>query len=331
MKISFLASILFVFVPIFVFGQNYADTLPSPYSLTNFEITLSPTNPSPNQTVSARAAVYGATLQKNTVVWTLNGQVIGQGTDSTSFTVGNLGSRYTLGVQGTLANGVTLSETTVIIPSSVDIFYEAQTTVPPFYKGKALLTNQSDIVFYAQPHVVNSNGTKLTNSQLEFLWKTGGSVAQGQSGIGKNSFLLETGFLPTSSQITVEVRPTSGIGPTARGTASAPFANPALLVYENSSLYGTLYNNALASSFTLPENEITLQASPYFFSKKTPVLISWKLNEAQVSGNENGNTITFRNENNSSGKASIYTQASNLGNILQDARSARINLIFGQQ
>ncbi len=91
---------------------------------------------------------------------------------------------------------------------------------------------------------------------------------------------------------------------------------------------GVSYNNALNKKISLTENEISLRAEPYFFSRQNlnSMVYKWEMNGKVVVPEERKTAIDFRLEDASSGNALINLGIQNPINLLKNAaNSLKIN------
>ena len=320
MKRYILTVLLAVLLPL----TSFAQTSTSPQTL---DVSVSPQYPKPGDTVTLRVAVYGPTLDVSSVVWQVDGARIAEGTTETQFTAGKLGSVHSVSVRSLVSTGRTSSRNLLVIPSQVDLVYEADNHTAPFYKGHSLLTKESSATVYATPYVVSSSGSIFPTSALHFTWEVGNAIDYTHSGLGKNSIKFDTGILPNKSSISVKVAPASGGGGVAENKIDIPLIDSEALIYENNPLYGKLFNRALKNDYVLKEKEVTLFAFPFFFSKSNPISYKWDVGRQEVptelATNQN---ITFRSDDNS-GESSVRVELKNTGSVLQKAESF-LKLIF---
>ncbi len=126
-----------------------AQSLPDPV-----QYAVAPEVPGPNQSVVIEVQGVGQLLGNSTITWSNNGTVAQRGTGLSrySFTTGALGSRTTISVAIQSTQG-TFTHTFVFVPSLVNLVWEANTTVPPLYRGKALYSAGSPLKVVAVPVV----------------------------------------------------------------------------------------------------------------------------------------------------------------------------------
>jgi len=204
---------------------------------------------------------------------------------------------------------------------SVDIIWQGETYVPPFYQGLPLWSQQSEITFVAMPEGVENPET------INYTWLRNGVVLGLVSGPGKNSLsFLDTIF---SKPITVEVEIYSDSDEfIAADSVSLSPREPSLLVYEKSPLYGFLFNREGVLGYRFEESEKTFAAFPFSFSTSSKdgseLLYRWGSAPSQ------GSLATYRIPENSSGLSRIILNAENT-NFLKQRSSADFLVQFGQE
>lgn len=266
-------------------------------------ISLLPEHPGPNQSVTASLLLNLTDLNKAEISWFLNGELqeSGVGDKSFNFKTGPTGSVTRVSVLIDTFEGETAEKEIVIRPAEVDILWNANTYTPPFYKGKALFTNQSEITLTAIPNFFNSGGNRINPKNLVYEWYRGNSKLKDYSGFGKDTLSLKGGVLFKSLDVKVEVRTLDDSMVAEKNITISP-ENPEALIYQNHPLYGILLNRTL-DKVTLKDREITLSAIPYFFSaltkNDTGLEYSWNQNNRSISGQDQPNEIILRQVNES--------------------------------
>lgn len=286
-----------------------------------------PSIPKPGEAVSVKIVSYSTDLNKALITWTLDGKVIFTqiGATKLDFQAPASGKTSNLVITIRKETGGTLSKTITISPADVDLFFEAQTYAHPFYKGKKMYTSESIINFIAVPNFVNSNGTKISDSNLVYLWKINGVAQEGASGYGKNTFLTKGSLIERSNQVSVEV---SAINSTLKASQSLNFKSisPEFVLYENNPILGIVYEKAIQGAFSLERPQVDFEGIPYFYSTDTKdstlLDFGWTINGTKVSSKSpNENYMVLRNDQNAEGKAIIGTTLQHASNILQTTQS----------
>jgi hypothetical protein len=78
--------------------------------------------------------------------------------------------------------------------------------VPPFYKGKALLTEGSDVKIVAMPEIKSGSGT-INPKNLTYSWKKDYTNDPDGSGYGIHSYVFMSDFLEPVSVL--DLRPSA--------------------------------------------------------------------------------------------------------------------------
>jgi hypothetical protein len=150
----------------------------------------------------------------------------------------------------------------VFTPSNVRLIWEADTSVPPLFRGKALYSLGSRIKVVALPQVI-ANGAAIPPEVLSYQWSVDGEPVPNASGIGRSTLAYYGNQLKQGEQISLKVLYKGA----AVGSASLVLQNtpPKILLYARDPLRGPLFDQALPASVSLLGKELTLQAQPYYF------------------------------------------------------------------
>ncbi len=210
----------------------------------------------------------------------------------------------------------------------MNLIWEAQTSVPPFYQGKALLGWGATYKVVAVPEIYE-NGVAIDPSQLVYTWSKNYSVDENNSGYGKNVYQSDGSINYTrgGDVIGVTVATTDG-SVTAQGSITVSPVSSAMLIYLESPLYGVLYNQSLAQA-TLSGDSITLHAEPFFFSDISSAIgsLSWTMNGASVTNFAGNPSLTLVRQDKTSGTSAIVASLNNPYALLQGAQeSVTINI-----
>ena len=295
----------------------------SAQSVSDVFVELTPELPGPHQNVSVRLTSYSGDLDRASISWSLNGKTIlsGVGKKVFSFTTGASGSSSRILLTVTGADG-TVEKSLTIQPGEVDMLWQTTDSyTPPFYRGKALPSPEGTIKIVAMP-TIQSGGTAIKANSLVYKWSRNNKVSADSSGYGKNSIVFRNNYLDLSENITAEVSSLdSSAG--AKGKILINIGQPFVLFYENSSLGGIIYENALPGNLNMSNQEIKITAEPYFISAFDKLggdmKYEWQLNDDTVNSSPgDGSSIILRNEG-GSGSARISLAVSNIKRILQTA------------
>lgn len=210
--------------------------------------------------------------------------------------------------------------TTQSSASTVTLVWEADTYVPPFYKGKALYVDGADARILALPRADLGDP-----SSLVYVWKINGRIEDSASGAGRNYFVFRPDVFGGSPLIVAEVyKDTEKV---AVGAVRVPQVEPEVVIYPELPLAGILFGNTPSN---VEGDEITLEAYPLFFSarsKQDPALTyRWNINDERVA-NPSGNTgrLVLRSE--AGGAVRVDALINNTRRVLEDARGT-VSLTF---
>ncbi|MFN4181567.1 MAG: hypothetical protein ACK4FA_02645, partial [Candidatus Paceibacteria bacterium] len=232
-------------------------------------MSASPSFPKIGDSVTVKISSFTINLDKVFIVWSVNGQerANGVGKKNFSFTIEN-DARTQITASITNTNGNTITKSIFVNSADIDMLWEATDSyVPPFYRGKALVTREGGFKVVAIPSVLSSRG-KVKPGNLSYTWKKDGNVQVSASGFGKNSFSFKNSYLDDSNEIEVEVEDVENKTKTGAKINVTGLEKPEVLFYRKDPTLGILYNQALLDGFTLGKNPETIVALPYYFSPK---------------------------------------------------------------
>lgn len=197
---------------------------------------------------------------------------------------------------------------------SVDLLWQGETYVSPFYKGRALWSKQSRITLVALPQGISGNPANLT-----YKWIRNGTVLGNINGVGKNTLAFTGSVLSKPETIKIEILSGRGIVLASQSTTITPIS-PILVVYENNPLYGFMFHREINGTHELKEREVTFTAFPFFFSasnrRDSTLTYEWRTNAGGV---ERGDSVTYRTPDNASGSSEVRVNTSHKDKIMQDA------------
>ncbi len=291
-------------------------------------------NPKSFQTVNVTAKSFSTDLNKATIAWYVNKKLVssGPGLTTFSFKTGGSGSATVVDAKIKTFEGLTITKSLTFKPADVDLVWESDGIVPPFYKGKPLFVHQGDLNIVAIPNFLDKKGNRIDPSNLIYTWKQDYKVLGNSSGYGKQRLQLKDGVLIKDNVIGVVV--TAASDSTLHGEASINLSanEPEILFYEDNPLYGILYNKAVPPHFKLRTSEIKLASVPYFFSadRQGSLQYTWSINNLEREDLKDTTSITLRPQNDTEGSSIIGLQISNLKEIFQTANTS-VTLDFTKQ
>ncbi|MFA5838712.1 MAG: hypothetical protein WC849_02135 [Candidatus Paceibacterota bacterium] len=287
-KISYNKILKCALAVVFIFMVSFGITK-AEFSLTDIKtnIIVSPQNPASNQNISLTLD-SPADLNRAEITWSLDNKIVlkGVGEKVLRFKTGFVGNNNKIGVVIKTQDGNIIYKDIEIRPSDIDMLWEAYTYTPPFYKGKALDSVNSIIKIVAIPHLINSDGFRISSQNLIYEWKIKDEVYEDLSGLGKNTYVFQTDIIPSKETIEVSVSSVDSLS-SASGQITLISSEPKIVVYENNPLLGILFNTTFKNTF-LYNNEIMLSAYPFFFSTRNSAGVdySWRVNEKVVNSKD---------------------------------------------
>ena len=294
-------------------------------------VALSPKFPKPSESVTVSVESFSTDLNQAMIGWTVNGALQKKGAGLKSFIIeaGAFGSITSVDIRIDTLDLGPVTKKILIIPGNIDIFEQADSFTPPFYKGKGLTPTESTVTLTAKPNLINQSGRKLGNDEIVFTWRKSGRVLGNDSGVGKNTLSIQAGRIPQEViSIGLEAKSISG-----ETTVSQDYLfsshSPEIIFYENSPLKGVDLDKALTSPFNLKSDEVELVAIPYFFEKslveRSETSYSWRINNVTVSGTDNQRNVLTLRKPTVSGSSDISLSIENVSRLFaQVSKSLRI-------
>ncbi len=290
---------------------------------------MTPENPGPNSSVTIYLNSYSSNINTATVTWKVNGttRLTGIGEKSFTFSTGNAGTVTRVDISVVTSDGITVDKMFSIRPSSIDLIWEADGNVPPFYKGKALFSHQNRIKFVAMPHITGSNGQEISARTLVYTWVVNGTVMDKDSGYGRNSFSMNSPLI--SRALNVRVTASTPDGNSSAYTATtASQIEPSILMYRKDPLYGIEFQEALSGISVMKDSqEVTIVGIPLFFNKIGGLSYTWSINGNRIDSDTTTTSRVFKRLPGVSGESTISLAITHQSKILQYAKSS-FNLMF---
>jgi len=296
---------------------------------------LAPETPGPNAPVTITVQGVGGFLGDSNISWSVNGTVTksGVGLTTFSFTTGALGQSTVVRVSINSATQGLISKTFTFNPSTINLVWEADTSVPPMYKGRALYSAGAGLKVVAFPTVI-LGGRRIAAESLSYRWEINGEPITGVSGTGKYVLSYQGDQLQDGEVVAVDVY--AGSLKVGRGEIAVPTSVPQVVFYARDPLRGVVWDSALPARIALNDKEFTVFAQPYFFSnqsvKNNFLSWEWTLNGQTVTGPQSDKGIlTLRQTGEGQGNAevSVAVQNQNTSELIQSAQAA-LSILFGQ-
>lgn len=308
-------------------GISFAQNVNLGSTLSNeLNVEVVPSYPGSHETVSVSLTLYTDDLSSADITWYKDGKnaLSGKGATRYSFKNGTAGVETKIEIRVDLLSGASFSKSFTLTPANVDLVWEANSYVPPFYKGKALHARQGSLKVVAMPEFVK-NGVRVPPANLVYKWSNGVEVYESRSGYGKNTLLLNGSVLGREDEIEVLVTD-PGSGLVAENFLTISPSDPEIIFYEDNPYYGHNFDLGIRNSFDLKEEEVELIVAPYFFTKENAVNFkySWRLNGRAVSELEGSRSAIFKKPEGKSGQSNLSLNIENLNRILQQASAGLV-------
>jgi hypothetical protein len=265
------------------------------------------------------------------ITWTVNGRSVSSKIGMKSFSVVAPAAGAETRVVATVAlpDG-SIDKVITIRPTVMALLWQATDSyVPPFYKGKAMPTPDSEVKVVAMPEIKSGSQT-VSSKNMVYTWKKDYTNDAGASGYGKNSYTYVNDYLEDSNNISV-VATTTDQKYSSQASIDVRTYLPKILFYKNDLAFGTLWEKALANGHRIDGEEI-LEAAPYFISPgdiRIPSLIwSWSINDEYVAvDGVRKNILPLKAQAGASGTSKIKLEINNRYKIFANATGS-LNLEF---
>lgn len=328
MNLKFLSSF---FITIFIIFGTLLPLRVDSASQNSILVNIIPENPAPNENVNITLSSYTSNLDSVLITWFLDGKKTSGGVGKKSFSLNAPASGKETVVVATvsLPDG-NIEKRIIVRPSIMVLLWQANDSfVPPFYKGKAMPTGDSEIKVVSMPEIRN-NGNLVDINNMTYSWKLDYTNNQGSSGYGKNYFIYNNDYLDDVNNVSV-VANTLDQKYSSEANIDIRTTEPKILFYKNDTNMGTLWEKSLSSGHRIENDEI-IEAAPYFISPKeirTPTLVwKWSINNNLIEVLDfRKNLIPLKTQTGVSGTAKIKLEINNTDKVFQTA-TKEINVEF---
>ncbi|NOY35546.1 MAG: hypothetical protein GXP44_01335 [bacterium] len=297
----------------------------------DFSIAFFPNNPEPGTKVVAKIKTYSFDADRAAIVWRIDGKKAadGVGEKSVSFESPNLGKKRRVAAYVVTADGARSSRAVTLVGNDMDILWEAMTSTPVPYKGKALPSVQSYVKATAVPFLF-SGGKTISASDLVYSWYLNFKINKNASGAGKQHFIFK---IKDNGDYTITVRASNRSNSVVferSVTVSADDYAPEILFYKTDPMKGVFYNKTVGRELNLNGEEISVRAEPFFFARGAlgKLLYRWKMNGKAIRPGPVPSIVDFRLKPDVSGSARVDLTVNNPVNVLQFA-SEGFKINFG--
>lgn len=259
-----------------------------------------PHYPAPFEEFSLELSLPDVSFSGATIKWYIDGveDATARNKRQHALVAGALGEAMDIKVVVTKQDGTSKNLTRTIVPVQIDIVLEALTTVPDFYKGRALPAQNTT----ARAVAVISTGKSLERAGLTYEWRLNGSILE----IGAIQGLQAVEFpLPIGREHYLEVTISNRSEVLGKKGITFRPVEPEIIFYERNPLTGVI-ERALGDEITLAGNQITLQAEPYYLDpqyNQADRLVEWNLGGQVIdnSAEPERNVITLQGSGTNSG------------------------------
>jgi len=298
-------------------------------TISGSQMITEPTNPKFGDTITASLKNVYKNLNIIKISWYVDDVLKKEGIGITTFSLNLSKNPQAVTIKAVIDSSNYKDEVQKVIqPADVDIIFEPQSYTPYFYKGSPLFITQGTMKVLAIPTIF-IDGQKISDNNLTFIWMRNGVVDGNASGRGRNIFIFSGNGISDDTDIDVTVQDDSK-KVTAEKVASIFPANPKILMYEDSPLYGILLNRALTGTVDIgSKEEIDIVAFPYYFDVNTPdssdLSMSWSINGKNYDTSGKKNTIVLKQVSSSgSGSVNVSINIANNTRIFQSQSSGFI-------
>lgn len=296
-----------------------------PTSLGGLDLSLSSENPVPGQTVTITARSYTIDINSAKINWLVNNSSVKSGIGATVLEVKApaLGKTLSVKVSATTPEGKIETGTIVVGSGSVDMIFETDGYVPPFFRGKISPVYQNAVKIIAIPHLANSSGVEYDPKTLIYQWQKNDRAIENQSGYGKQSITLVGDLVPRAYDLRVDVWSRDNVAH-GQGLVEVAVSEPVITFYVDDPSYGTLFNRAIDSIVRIgSQKETAILAVPFGFnesaSENGSLEWSWLINSAAHNELSSSKSIVLRAPDNSAGSSNVRLDIRNTDKILQGA------------
>jgi len=195
----------------------------------------------------------------------------------------------------------------------VDLLWQGDTYTPPFYEGRSLWSNESQIIIQAMPSGLGNRAA------LNYRWAKNGVILGLVSGVGRSSLTFSDSIFSKPQVVKVEI---IGAGDVVRAESSITISpTPTnIAVYEKNPLYGYMFHKEVLDNYKMTEAEISFSSFPFFFSvpnRSTLYLTyDWTTNAGDK---ETRGTVTYRTPDQTVGASIIQASLVNTNLLMQRA------------
>lgn len=233
-------------------------------------ISVQPENPLPGENVVVTLNSSNIDLDKASILWRANGKTVESGLGKKSISIAAPSGGTTGIITATIGTVgfQNIEVSTTIRSGMLDLLWEAtESYTPPFYKGKALPSTNSQIKMHAIPAL---NAPR----SMVYTWSKDDTVLGSMSGAGKSSYIFRNSELNNSEKITING---SSGNFNVSTTKIVQIENPTYIVYKKNEGFID-YATGSQNSVSTNQQGIILRIEPFFFSaNRNPRILSFSI------------------------------------------------------
>ena len=294
-------------------------------------VDVAPANPTPYSNVTITLSSFTANLDSVNITWLVDGGVALSGVGVKSFSMTAKGANTETRVEARifLPDGE-IDKKIIIKPAVMVLLWQATDSyVPPFYKGKALPTAESEIKIVAMPEIT-VGGAMINPKNMTYAWKKDYNNMQTDSGYGKNFFTYINDYLENANMVSVVASTTDGKYE-SESSVNVGVNTPLISFYKKDLSLGTMWEQSLSDGHLIQGEEMII-AEPYFISPKEwrrpDLLFYWSINDRSVNvPSYRKNIMPLKAEVGTSGTSKLKLEIENTDKIFQTAKK-EININF---
>ncbi len=248
-------------------------------------IDISPGNPIPYENTIVTLKSFSVNLDTVPISWFVNGGNTLSGIGKKNFSLKAPAANKETVVQAKiqLPDGE-IDKTLTIQPSIMVLLWQANDSyVPPFYKGKALPMEDSEIKVVAMPEIRTKTGN-VDSKNLTYDWKKDYNNDAERSGYGKNFYLYTDDYLENTNSVQVKAS-TVDQKYSSNSSVTIGTSSPKISFYKKDADTGIQWQNVIPDRHKISVEEV-LVVIPYFVSPKNllhPALVwNWSINDSPI-------------------------------------------------
>lgn len=300
-------------------------------SQSSISVNVVPENPAPGEDTTISLSSYLSNLDSVLITWSVDGRSVSSGIGKKSFTVKapSAGGEISIGTTIYLPDG-SIDKRILLRPSAMILLWQATDSyVPPFYKGKAFPTPDSQVRVVAMPEIRSGSGT-VNATNMTYAWKKDYTNEPNGSGYGRNSFTYVNDYLEADNTVSV-VASTIDQQSSSEASIDVPTVEPKILFYKNDNTLGTIWEHALSDGYRVVGDAV-VEAAPYFISPgdiRIPSLTwDWSINDNTIDIiGFRKNLMPLKVQPGVSGTSKIRLEINNLYKVFQTAEK-EMNVTF---